>query len=357
MSLPTITGFPMERDAVYIDAYKADPKPLFIHGSDKHIAFDMELQRDLRAAGTFRFSITDNHPHGGSLYLRNAEIAIKRFDDIYWMGYVNRRICSTPGVITYECIGVLDYLNDSIQMPVKLTGVDEVKAFEYLLARHNEQMQGCAHKKIILDSGYGGRTIDMVIDKPTPTLEVIRKYFDYGVYEFDRYDGALYLSHRDGWSIASKDQGVQYGSNLISLEEITSGSGIITRLIPLGKKGDELVTIESVNNGVPFIDADTVTVYTPVVGTVTFDDISDPAQLLIAARNYMHSLQTETTRTLRVEAIDKYVLDAASAPMPLGGVVLLESAPHGIGNDQIECTSVIESIGRPESGRFRFGDI
>jgi len=350
-------AYPTEQDAVYVDAYKTEPQPLFVHGSEIYAAYDMELQRDLRAAGTFRFSITDRHPLYGELIPRKSEISIKRFGRFYWSGYVNRIIGSESGVKTYECIGVLDYLNDSIQMPVALIGIDETQAFEYLLERHNEQMYDCSHKQIMLERDYSGGSMDLIIEKPMPTLEVIRQYFNYGVYEFDRTFLTLKLHHRAGRAIVADNQGVEYGGNLISLKEVVSGSGIITRLIPLGKNGDDFVTIANVNNGSLFIDTDAVPQHTPIVGTVTFNDISDPAQLLAAARSYLSKLQTSPTRTLSVDALDKYVLGSASEPMPLGGIVRLNSAPHGIINDDIECTSVSETIGQPESGRFRFGDI
>lgn len=153
-------------------------------------------------------------------------------------------------------------------------------------------------------------------------------------------------------------QTVEYGKNLLSLEDGIVGGDIITVLLPYGGKPDGVdtrTTIESVNNGKSYIkaDAETIAKYRNIWGTQTWDEITDPGQLLLAAQSYLNA-QKEALNTVSAEALDLSAVDADMKPIYVGDYVRIISTPHGI-NKKLLCTSKTTDLADPASTRITIG--
>ena len=111
------------------------------------------------------------------------------------------------------------------------------------------------------------------------------------------------LVHAD----SSAGCGIHYGRNLVGIEKTMDASALITRLYPLGYgEGVNQLTIKSVNNNVPYIDADTASTWGVVCNVWTDTRIQDPSVLLARAQQVLAGYKNPyITYTARV--IDLYM--------------------------------------------------
>ena len=125
--------------------------------------------------------------------------------------------------------------------------------------------------------------------------------------------------------------GIYYGRNLVQIEKSMDASALVTRLYPLGYgEGVNQLTIRDVNNGLPYIDADTVGTWGVKCSVWTDTRIEDPATLLARARQVLEGYKNPYI-TYTAKAVDLYQLTGFSWDnfMP-GKLVTVQDAEHGI---------------------------
>ena len=127
------------------------------------------------------------------------------------------------------------------------------------------------------------------------------------LYLYPGTDGKLYLDYVPELGETGTAT-IEMGKNMRSISREINPSGVITRLIPLGATleggdGSERVTIASVNGGKLYVD-DTAAQgkYGIVVGTVTWDDVTEPSNLLNRANDWLES-QT-VVESVSLSAVD-----------------------------------------------------
>lgn len=128
--------------------------------------------------------------------------------------------------------------------------------------------------------------------------------------------------------------GVHYGRSLVGIEKTMDASALITRLYPLGYgDGVNQLTVSGVNNGLPYIDADTAGTWGTVCSVWTDTRIQDPALLLARARQVLEGYKNPYI-TYTARAIDLYRITGQSWDdyMP-GKKVRVMDSEHGISLD------------------------
>lgn len=125
--------------------------------------------------------------------------------------------------------------------------------------------------------------------------------------------------------------GIHYGRNLVEIEKTMDASALVTRLYPLGYgEGVNQLTIVDANGGLPYIDADTASVWGIKCSVWTDTRIEDPATLLARARQvldgYKNPYITYTASAVDLSRLTGYSWDEY---MP-GKLVRVEDAEHGI---------------------------
>lgn len=118
------------------------------------------------------------------------------------------------------------------------------------------------------------------------------------------------LRHAD----ADDGCGITYKRNLTEIHKTMDASGLVTRLYPLGYgEGVNQLTIRDVNNDVPYIEADTVSVWGVKSSVWTDTRIEDPALLLARARQvlegYKNPYITYTAKALDLWRFTGYAWD------------------------------------------------
>lgn len=128
-------------------------------------------------------------------------------------------------------------------------------------------------------------------------------------------------------------QVIEFGKNLLDFSRTQSSTDLATRIIPYGAKNEETgerVTIESVNDGLDFVeDADAVALRGVIARPVYWDDVTEPTNLLRKAQQYLTTSKMIIS-TLELSAVDLSVLDKDIESLQVGDTVQVRSKPHNV---------------------------
>lgn len=128
-------------------------------------------------------------------------------------------------------------------------------------------------------------------------------------------------------------QVIEFGENMLDFARSQSSTDLATRIIPYGAKNEETgerVTIASVNGDLDFIeDTDAVALRGVIARPVYWDDVTEPANLLAKAQQYLATSKMIIT-TLELSAVDLSVLDYSIDTFRVGDTIQVKSKPHGV---------------------------
>lgn len=215
--------------------------------------------------------------------------------------FYGRVLCANPsmdrnGLITKDvtCESYLGFLCDSQQKYVAEKNWTVSELINHIIDTHNAQIEEYKRFKVGLvtvedknDNLYLGiqrnNTWDTLNEKLLDRLG--------GEFRFRVEDDGIYLDYVEQIG-TNRQTPIKLSHNMESILKEHDPTEYITRLIPLGSKtGDdteERVDITSVNNGVEYIDdEEAVEAYGIHVGYKEWDDVTEPANLLAKAREWL----------------------------------------------------------------------
>lgn len=326
------------------------------------------LDQAVNAHGSLSFKILPTHPEYNNIRALMTIVTVYNGDDLIFRGRVIETTQDIYGIISVYCEGELAFLCDSVHTPFTYGGSTATPEdlFRRLIANHNAyttSVDNSNREKLftigqVTVKGPKGYTYSADTARSTWDLLIDGLINPVGGYLRTRHvDGVTYIDYLADYT-GTAQQTVEYGKNLLSLEDGIVGGDIITVLLPYGGKPDGVdarTTIESVNNGKSYIKADAATIakYRNIWGTQTWDEITDPGQLLLAAQSYLNA-QKEALNTVSAEALDLSAVDAGMKPIYVGDYVRIISTPHGI-NKKLLCTAKTTDLAEPASTRITIG--
>lgn len=326
------------------------------------------LDQAVNAHGSLSFKILPTHPEYNNIRALMTIVTVYNGDDLIFRGRVIETTQDIYGIISVYCEGELAFLCDSVHTPFVYGGSTATPGdlFRRLIANHNAyttSVDNSNREKLftigqVTVKGQKGYTYSADTAKSTWDLLIDGLINQVGGYLRTRHvNDVTYIDYLADYTGVAQ-QTVEYGKNLLSLEDGIVGGDIITVLLPYGGKPDGVdtrTTIESVNNGKSYIkaDAETIAKYRNIWGTQTWDEITDPGQLLLAAQSYLNA-QKEALNTVSAEALDLSAVDADMKPIYVGDYVRIISTPHGI-NKKLLCTSKTTDLADPASTRITIG--
>ena len=130
-------------------------------------------------------------------------------------------------------------------------------------------------------------------------------------------------------------QPIEFGSNLTDFTRSDGNTDLATVIVPYGALLEDgtRVTIESVNDGLDFIqDYDAVALRGVIAKPVYWDDVTEPANLLAKAQEYLASSRNLIT-SLTLTAVDLSDLDLSIDTFQVGDLIRVRSKPHGVDDD------------------------
>ena len=329
------------------------------------------LTVELNKSGEFTFQIANNHVYYDKIINKKSCIEIYQDGEWLWSGRPIKVSTALKLVKTVVCEGELSFLHDSNQRIAEYHDMSVKDYFTTLINKHNamvdESKRFTVGNVTVTDSNdslyrYSNYedTFDTIQDKLIDRL---------GGYLLTRHvDGVTYIDYVQSYPYIT-NQVIEIGSNIIDLSLEESSADTISALIPLGKKlteiseespqgestGEERLTIESVNNGLDYIvNDDAVSRIGMVFGTVTFDDVTDPYNLLAKGSEELTD-RIYNTLVISLNIFDRSFIDESMVAFKLGASVIANSPKHGLNHKQMMISKMQISLVDVSKSKIEIG--
>lgn len=332
---------------------------------DQFKIIDPVYKQTVNSSGSFEFKIHEVNNAYSSIQRMISTIIIERDEKIFWIGRVLDYEKDLYGIKSVYCEGALSFLNDTIQLPSEYSG-SITDFFTNLLTKHN---QGVFENRKI----YPGNVT--VTDKNN----YIKRYTNYentlaclsdklvdthGGYLVTRYgdDGKIYLDYLENPSHVS-GQMIRFGENIVDYAENYDWDEMATILVPRGSYLDEssisalyaYLTVESVNNGSPYVQADEAVInkYGKITKVMDWPDVTEASNLLRKAKEYLSSQQFDSM-TITVKAVDLSVLSSTTEAFNLFDEVRVVCQPAGL-DKNFQLSEINIPLDAPEEAEYVLG--
>ena len=307
---------------------------------------------ELNGAGELEFVILPGNVAYNSLHKLKTVITLEQDGEIIFCGRVMETVTDMYNQKEVYCEGELAYLYDSLVRPYTFKG-KAPDLFRQLVTKHNEQVEDYKRFEVgIITACSDEDTVEPEGKAYTDTMsEIVSLLVEkFKGYLRVRYEGGVrYLDYVDTLN-QTCSQEIKFGVNIVDIENKVNAQEVCTVLVPLGK---DTVTIEKANGGKDYIeDAELVAQYGRIVKTHTWEEVSDPKELLRLGNEYMAEMKAETTLTFT--ALDLHTCGVDVDGIRVGDTVKLYSPPHGIDKEDI-CTEIDLDIEKPEKSEYTFG--
>ena len=338
---------------------------------DQFTLINPTLALEVNKSGEFSFQIANTHPYYDKIINKRSYIEVYQDGEWLWSGRPIKVSTALKLVKTVVCEGELSFLHDSNQRIAESHDISVKDYFTTLINKHNamvdESKRFAVGNVTVTDSNdslyrYSNYedTFDTIQDKLIDRL---------GGYILTRHvDGIRYIDYVESYPYIT-NQIIEIGSNIIDLSLEESSTDTISALIPLGKKlteiseespreeatGEERLTIESVNNGLDYIvNDDAVSRIGMVFGTVTFDDVTDPYNLLAKGSEELTD-RIYNTLVISLNIFDRSFIDKTMASFRLGASVIANSPKHGLHHKQMMISKMQISLVDVSKSKIEIG--
>ena len=321
-----------------------------------HLLMDGIVTKQVNKADSFSFTIYPNNVGYQALDLMTSWITVYKDGEIIFHGRPLTEETGWNNEMTIVCEGDLAILNDTVRRPYSFSGTlgDYIRM---LVNQHNAQV------------GSDKQITVRTIDNPTITLarrtgeykstmqELFEKVVDYfGGYIVMEYEnGTRYLSYVTD-SINGTGQTLEIGKNILDFQRAISSEALATAIIPLGATDEatgERLTIESVNSGDDYIVSADAATHGLIYTLYTWDDVTDPSDLLAKAQALLTDLVRVSPR-IQLSAVD--LSDAGYNIDSIGffEYVTVQDTAHTV-SGQYLITERTYNISAPENDTVTFG--
>lgn len=295
-------------------------------------------------AGSFEFSILPKHPHYEEVNELTSVITAYDGDEEIFCGRVveiTKDLYNRKKVI---CEGELAYFNDSIQRPARYQGLTVRGYLETLINIHNQQVKNQGIDKTFKVGAVTVQDSNDYVYKYTnweSTLEVIKTDLleTYGGYlRIRKENGVRYIDYLADYP-NTNTQVIEFGSNLLDFTHDMVASDIVTAVIPLGARLEDVtevegldayLTIKDINGGVDYVySQEAVKSYGWIFKTVKWDDVHVADNLLRKGKEYLSDIQFAQI-TLTVSAVDLHMLHVDMERIKVLDEIRVTSSPNGL---------------------------
>ena len=324
--------------------------------NDEFIVFNPKLKLEVNKVGELEFSIFPSHLYYGNLLKLKSIITV--YDDDYLV-FRGRILNDEQGFYNEKqvtCEGELAFLNDSIQRPFQFTGTP-AQLFTQFINAHNAQCEvnqrfTIGNITVTDPNNYIARSESGYLN----TWEAINEKL------IETHKGYLHVRHENGLNYIDyladfstlNAQTIEFGKNLMDFKRTTKGEDIATAIIPLGAKNEETgerVTITSVNGGLDYIvHNDAVTTFGKIFKVVTWDDVTDPSNLLTKANAYL-ATTINLSVSIEIDAVDL----PAEASYRLGSYVKVKDTQHSIPDQNFLIKKLDIDLQNPANNKLSLG--
>jgi len=316
------------------------------------------------AAGSFKMTVPVTNAGYNLIERLKTYITVMKDGEEMWEGRVIDESIDFWKNRTLTCEGELAYLNDSTQPPAEYHDLTVRGFLETLIQIHNSKVS--EERRFIVgavtvtdpnDSLYRytnyEKTIECINDKLVNRLGghlVVRK--ENGVRYLD------YLADK----LSTSTQIIEFGTNLLDYTASFDMTEYATVVVPLGERLEEspisaleaYTTVASVNDGSIYVqNEEAVASYGWIEKVVHFDRVTQPANLLRKAQQYLSDLQFDNM-ILEVKAVDLHYMNPEIEGVKLSDQIRVISQPHGL-NKVFPVMKLSIPLDQPENTLFTLG--
>lgn len=384
-----------------------DAKLLLYRPNDPQaLVLSPKLTREVSKGGSLIFTMTRDHTQYDMLQKLSTVVQVRRDGKEIWRGRVLKHEADFYNRRVVYCEGALSYFNDSSITPFNYKGT--LRQFlQHIVAAHNEQVKSkmkcfqlgtvtAALGNLQVQFGdadqYGvgedyGKVWD-ILDKLV--LKVFGGYFYCG---FDAATGYNVLNYCDQAYEEKREtaQEIEYGRNLLNLNETTDATDLYTRIYPIGNKHtvdtskwyyklmwwrDPSKDKHEERWGIMETDAATVAQYLPASGysynleegwiqndtavqkfgiitrIVEFDTDSANDTFAAGVQALQQNYAMKTSYVIRAVDLVDAGYDTDRLDFAMYSHII--SAPHSVDAIML-CTKLVEPLEKPAQKEFTFG--
>lgn len=303
----------------------------------------LEVSVLVNKAGTAEIVMPPDHPAYDYFTEYRTVVTIYRDDVLLFRG---RALYATDDFYrrrTITCEGERGFLLDGIMRPY-LYQDSPAAILADIIGLYNAQVE--EFKRFVVGTvtvtdpnnyiRLESRKAEQIADTLDKLVERVGGYIVFGT----NTDGQRTINWYDTLDYRSW-QVIEFGSNLLDFSRTGANTDMATVIIPYGAQVEVLneetgdttykrVDITSVNEGQDFIqDYDAVYLRGVIARPVYWDDVTEPANLLAKAQQYLASSKM-LIRTLELSAVDLSALDTSIDSFRVGDRVQVRSKPHGV---------------------------
>lgn len=316
----------------------ADDTLIYDSRYQEYVITKGQISKEVNKSGSFVFTIYQDNPYYNQLEKLKTIIRVYRNGSLLFRGRILDDSDGFYNDKTFTCEGELSFLLDSIQRPYSFTG-SPTDLFTQFINNHNSQVgadkQFTVGQVTVEDpNDYINRENsdyeDTFSNLNSRLIETLNGYINITA----GANGTRVINWLEDYPYLAT-QSIEFGENLLDFTKKNSAADIATAIIPLGAKvegseTDARTTIESVNGGVDYIyNQAAVNKYGWIFKVVTWDDVTEPSNLLTKAQTYLNEV-INLNISIELTAIDLSEMDQDIAAFDLGDYVQVISAPHGI---------------------------
>ena len=302
---------------------------------------EAKLDLEVGKAGSFTFKIYPTNIGYNYFQKFKSYVSLYREDRLIFSGRVLEEKKGFSNEKTIICEGLLAMLNDSIIRPFSFQGTI-TEFLTMLINNHNSQVSEVKQfalgtvtvtdpNNYIARSREGYNSTMALFDDTVSTLG--------GYFVVRPENGVLYIDYLEDFT-AESGQEVNFGENLLDITKESSGTELITALIPLGAESEETqedgtvirrkLTIESVNDGNDYLtNTEAIEKYGFILGTHEWNDVTRPENLKTKGEAYLAQAVMEKT-TINISAVDMAKAGADIDSFLAGEYVNIKSSVHSI---------------------------
>ena len=323
-----------------------------------YIVTDAQLTTEINKAGSLEFTIPVTNPNYNAYSKLKSIIRLEQDGNEIWRGRVLDDTKDTDLNKDVMCEGELAFLNDmNVRKYDYSSGISVVNYFKWVMNYYG----GASPYRSIKAGNVAvpNTTLKIKMEEATSTCldELSSNLVGAigGYLRLRRSNGQSYLDYIDAYSQTS-NQVIEFGSNILSIEEYIDASDVYTVIIPFGKQDNNgnRVNITSVNNGSDYIESSQgASLFGRIDRSVVWDDVTDPNVLKQQAQSVLKSA-IEMATTITISAVDLHLIDVDTDAIQLGDWVRVISPPHGIDSDFL-CSKMVINLQNPDQSQYTFG--
>ena len=337
----------------------ADGKLTYDSRLESHDLAGLKVTTGLNKGGTAEIIMAAGHPAYGAYNSYKTIVEIYRDSRLLFRGrslypmdnYYNQR--------TVYCEGELCFFQDAVSRPY-LYQDTPAAIFAALVQNYNAQVEEVKQFRVgTITVTDANDYIRLESSEAEPVADTLNKLLERcgGYIVFTTApDGARMINWYAALEYVS-EQVIEFGSNLLNFSRSGANTGLITAVIPYGAKDEatgQRITIESVNGGLDYIqDNDAVALRGRITKPMVWDDITEPANLLRRAQQYLEENRYIIT-SLELTALDLSYIDKSIDTYQVGDTIRVLSKPHGV-DDAFLLTERTEDLLDPANSSITLG--